>query len=61
MENDDLRDIAIRIVDRLVEERIIRNCIDTNWPDEFEVQDIIVEELQSICTLDSNTVSLELK
>ena len=61
MENDDLRDIAIRIVDRLVEGRIIRNCIDTNWPDEFEVQDIIVEELQSICTLDSNTVSLELK
>ena len=61
MENDDLRDIAIRIVDRLVEEEIIRNCIDTNWPDEFEVQDIIVEELQSIYTLNGNTVSLELK
>lgn len=42
---DDCRDIAIRIVDKLVQEGFVKNCIDTDDQDEFEVQDIIVTEL----------------
>ena len=39
-------DIAIRIVERLVEEGILKSCIDTNSEDEFLTHDIIVEELK---------------
>ncbi len=42
---DDCRDIAIRIVDKLVQEGLIKNCIDTDDQTEFEIQDIIVSEL----------------
>jgi len=42
---DDIRDIAIRIVDRLVASGIVPDCIDTDNDTEFEVQDIIVEEI----------------
>ena len=42
---DDTRDIAIRIVDRLVEQGIIKNCTDTDDETEFQVQDIIQEEI----------------
>ena len=42
---DDLRDIAIRIVDKLVQEGYVKNCIDTDYQDEYEVQDTIVNEL----------------
>jgi len=42
---DDISDIALAIVDRMVFEKIIPNCIDTDDEQEFEVQDIIREEL----------------
>jgi hypothetical protein len=42
---DDCRDIAIRIVDKLVQEGFVKNCIDTDDDTEFEVQDIILNEL----------------
>jgi hypothetical protein len=42
---DDLRDIAIRIVDKLVQEGYVKNCIDTDDETEFEIQDIILNEL----------------
>ena len=42
---DEKRDIAISIVDDLVEEGIIPNCIDTDNEAEFITQDIIVKHL----------------
>jgi hypothetical protein len=42
---DDCRDIAIRIVDKLVQEGFVKNCIDTDDDTEFEIQDIILNEL----------------
>ena len=45
MTNDDTRDIAIRVVDKLVEEGLVKNSIDTDDENEFIVQDIIHEEL----------------
>ena len=42
---DDCRDIAIRIVDKLVQEGLIKDCIDTDDQIEFETQDIILNEL----------------
>jgi hypothetical protein len=42
---DDIRDIAIAIVDRLVKAGVVKDCTDTDDEDEFIFQDIIVEEL----------------
>jgi hypothetical protein len=42
---DDVRDLAIQIVESLVEEGIVKDCIDTDDEDEFITQDIIVEIL----------------
>lgn len=42
---DDCRDIAIRIVDKLVQEGYVKDCIDTDDDTEFEIQDIILNEL----------------
>lgn len=48
---DDIRDIAIRIVDKLVLHEYIPDCIDTDDWTEFDVQDLVVEILtQSINT-----------
>ena len=44
-DEDDIRDIAIRCVDHLVGDLIIKDCTDTNDQDEFEAQDSIVEVL----------------
>ena len=46
MTEDEIRDIAIRIVDQMVMEGLIPDCIDTNDNTEFETQDIIVEQLK---------------
>lgn len=48
MSTDETRDVAIRIVDRLVKEKLIKDCIDTDDDTEFEFQDTIQEELQKI-------------
>ena len=42
---DQIRDIAIRITDKLVELGFVPNCIDSDDESEFEVQDIITEEI----------------
>lgn len=42
---DQIRDIAIRITDKLVELGFVPNCIDSEDESEFEVQDIISEEI----------------
>lgn len=42
---DDTRDVAIRIVDRLVEMGIIKDCTDTDDETEFIVQDVIHSEI----------------
>tara|TARA_R110002167_G_scaffold213085_2_gene417749 strand:- start:95 stop:277 length:183 start_codon:yes stop_codon:yes gene_type:complete len=44
---DDIRDIAIRIVGEMVENHIIKDCTDTDDTTEFDVQDIIVEHIKS--------------
>lgn len=46
--NDDTRDIAIKIVDKLVEGGFIKDCIDTDDESEFEVQDLIHEVLNEV-------------
>ena len=43
---DDLRDIAIQVVDILIKKGFVPDCTDTDDPTEFEVQDIIVEGLK---------------
>ena len=43
--NDQVRDIAISIVDELVNEGIVKDCTDTDCEAEFICQDIIVEHL----------------
>lgn len=50
MTEDQLRDIAIRIVDELVLTGYIPDCIETDDETEFEVQDIIVNELKKSLT-----------
>jgi hypothetical protein len=42
---DDIRDIAIKIVDELVMNELLPNCIDTDDETEFVAQDLIVETL----------------
>lgn len=42
---DDLRDIAIKITDELVKLGYVPDCIDTDLEYEFEVQDLIMDEL----------------
>ena len=43
--NDDSRDLSIKILDKLVKGGYIKNCTDTDDETEFEVQDIIHEEI----------------
>ena len=42
---DEIRDIAIRITDKLVELGFVPNCIGSDDESEFEVQDVITEEI----------------
>ena len=45
---DTLRDISIRITNKLIELGYVPDCTDTDDESEFEVQDAIVEVLESI-------------
>ncbi len=54
MTEDDIRDIAIRIVDELVLEGVVPNCIDTDNETEFIVQDIIVTKITEALEAKSN-------
>lgn len=42
---DDIKDISVAIVERMVLDGLIKDCIDTDDPDEFDVQDIVVDVL----------------
>lgn len=42
---DEIKDLSIIIVDKMVNEGIIKNCIDTDDQTEFDAQDIIREIL----------------
>jgi hypothetical protein len=42
---DYIKDLSITIVDKMVEQGLIKNCIDTDDTDEFDAQDILREIL----------------
>ena len=44
---DQIRDIAIGIVDELVLKGYVPDCTDTDDETEFEIQDIIVAQIKS--------------
>ena len=48
LNNDDIADIAVNAVEKLVEDGIIPNCTDTDDSTEFDVQDIIRETIAKI-------------
>lgn len=50
--NDDIREIAMNIVDAFVENNLIKDETDTNEHNEFEFQDIIHEKLNLIFKID---------
>jgi hypothetical protein len=50
--NDDVREIAMNIVDAFVENNLIKDETDTNEHYEFEFQDIIHEKLNLIFKID---------
>jgi len=45
LDEDEIRDIAIEITNKLIELGHVKDCTDTDDEDEFEVQDEIVEIL----------------
>lgn len=45
IDQDKIRDIAIKCVDEMVHQGIIKDCIDTDDSTEFDIQDIIVDTL----------------
>jgi hypothetical protein len=44
--SDTIRDISIQITNKLIELGYVPDCTDTEFENEFEVQDIIVEVLE---------------
>ena len=50
--NDDIREIAMNIVDAFVENNLIKDETDTNEHNEFEFEDIIHEKLNLIFKID---------
>ena len=53
---DEIRDIAIRIVDEMVLEGLLPDCIDTNDFSELQAQDIIVEQLTKVLNNNSSVI-----
>lgn len=53
LNEDDIRDIAIRITDKLVELGYVPDCMDTDNEDEFVVQDLINEILTECVCIDT--------
>ena len=52
---DDVRDLAIAIVDELVEQGMIQDNLDTDDPTEFAFQDVISEAIIKKLNLNINT------
>jgi len=57
VDKDKIRDIAIKCVDKMVREGIIKDCTDTNDTTEFYIQDIIVEQIKEVYDESSNLSS----
>lgn len=53
LNEDDIRDIAIRITDKLVKLCYVPDCMDTDNEDEFVVQDLIIEILTDCVCIDT--------
>jgi hypothetical protein len=51
---DDVRDLAIAIVDELVEQGMIQDNLDTDDPTEFAFQDVISEAIKKKLNLNLN-------
>ena len=45
MDRQKIVDLSIKCVDKMVDEEIIKDCIDTDDTTEFDVQDIITDVL----------------
>jgi len=45
MDRQEIVDLAIKCIDKMVEEGIIKDCTDTDRTTEFDVQDIIIDVL----------------
>ena len=54
LEQDDISDIALEITDKLVIEKLIPDCTDTENENEFDAQDIIREKLTQLFNLKTN-------
>lgn len=52
--NDDVREIAMNIVDAFIEENLIEDNTDTNDDTEFAFQDIIHNKLNEIFNINEN-------
>ena len=50
---DDIRDLSITIVNNMIEQGLIKDCTDTEEMDEFEAQDIIVDELCKVFNIEN--------
>ena len=48
LDNDDIADIAVNAVAKMVENGLVPNCIDTDDNTEFDIQDIIRESIAKI-------------
>ena len=52
--HDETLDLAIKITNSLIAEGIVKDCTDTNDPDEFITQDTIHQHLIAFVTGDNN-------
>ena len=50
--NDDIRDTAIKVVDKLVAMGLIKDCTDSDDETEFEVQDTIHQQVCEMLGID---------
>jgi hypothetical protein len=51
---DDTRDVAIRVLDKLVELGFVPDCTDTDDETEFNVQDLIHDEINAVLGIDDD-------
>jgi|14_taG_2_1085336.scaffolds.fasta_scaffold00477_8 Asp-tRNA(Asn)/Glu-tRNA(Gln) amidotransferase C subunit len=59
LDNDDTRNIAIRCVDEMVREGLIANDMDTDGDTEFQIQDIIHDQINKALNVSEAEVSVD--
>ena len=52
--NDDTRDLAIQLTDKLVEMSVVPDCIDSEEGNEFEAQDAMHEIINTFLGIEEN-------